>query len=576
VAKSRRIDNTSALSTNPAALFAAAAQAEIKANSVNNPRLLTGVPPGIVETVISSFLGFTDNNSLVHVNKKLHNNDLLLQNLLKQLLVELVGAFQEPNPKYSQEQADALLTGTFVLASNHPVEAQLAQSIAGKFFRVEEIGDLRFPTAFAAHQKQALAKSILLELLRAHQLFKAKALIQRFPAFLNNKEDNLDYLFALMVSDYQNEAEALIKHDPELLLMKGKVVDHDGQIYPDITPYQLALCYMHTRMYRLIRKYLPNETAALQSQEYELVGCEEYASASSAGLEALKEKYNALPEKFRIAFEYFKSMPLLLPETADSYLNRDNYVNRKIGGLMKELPVHLMKEFFYPREFKADTPFSSPKIMEAALPEARYRHTPIGEAFYPWDQGYKEATLWLNIMPREEKLNANSLAKTDSPQLIKSGDRFYVYGPMRTTTINENVVWGLQELDTKTLPQSAHRLFQERYSDVMPVIPNGLTIAPYKPALFPLFALVDNALQGGVLGFGFSFNFALSIQTQPHYIRLTGHGYDDYTAHDPYPGLAALYTCRGEERFKELSALRSYLPKPEAEPEPPRTPSPFR
>ena len=84
----------------------------------------------------------------------------------------------------------------------------------------------------------------------------------------------LAQLLKLVAEGEQDQAEALIKQTPQLLLASGTVTDLSGRTFKNITAFQYALWAMDWHMWTMIKKYLPTEAQAQQLQELETKGTE--------------------------------------------------------------------------------------------------------------------------------------------------------------------------------------------------------------------------------------------------------------------------------------------------------------
>lgn len=540
------ISSSSSPSTNPATLFTSNEPDLKRGSSLLADSLINS---GILENLINPFLDLKGTLSLTQINKKLYKSTLLKRAVEKQLLITLVGAYQEPHPKYTPEEAQFLLKGCLKLFENNPVEYQLALAVSlkpGEEKKAEEEKEglpKDFIKAFEEPRKQALAKALLLELIRAHQYPKTQALINKFPPFLSSTEDQMDYLLALMVSGSQNQAEAFIKENPELLEQKGRVLDQDGKTYKDITPYQYTLCLKHTQMRLMIRNYLPNESAALQAKEFE--------APTNHDMKALEKKYVDLMQKTQEAYQFF----IAKDKDKDDSWKYQQYVNywcRAIGGLQGEWAVHWMQEFFYPREFNGQTEFNSEEALKA-LPEAKYLD---GEPFYPADQGYMGTKLALKSYPPNAEIDVEELPQ-DLLLLIQKGNRYFIYGPRLSSDLKKEVAWELKELDAKIVANALSAL---------PFSKPPAGGVSYSPLLRPLYALVDRALVCRGVGSGFSFRFSVvnwRVGASGGGVFRGDFGPARAAVSLNLAGLSRLNVVRTEERNSELVRVRQHLPKSE-------------
>jgi hypothetical protein len=66
-------------------------------------------------------------------------------------------------------------------------------------------------------------------------------------------------LLRLVVEGEQDQAEAMIKKDKNLLLAAGRIIDLSGREFERITAFQYALWALDWHMWTMIQKYLPTE-----------------------------------------------------------------------------------------------------------------------------------------------------------------------------------------------------------------------------------------------------------------------------------------------------------------------------
>ena len=71
-------------------------------------------------------------------------------------------------------------------------------------------------------------------------------------------------LLRLVVEGEQDQAEKMLKKDPNLLLIAGTVTDLSGREFKQITAFQYALWALDWHMWKMIQKYLPTEAQTEQ------------------------------------------------------------------------------------------------------------------------------------------------------------------------------------------------------------------------------------------------------------------------------------------------------------------------
>ena len=68
----------------------------------------------------------------------------------------------------------------------------------------------------------------------------------------------------------QNEAEAMLKMNPQLLLCRGKMVEHNGRTFESATAFQYAVWAKDTHMLTMLMKYPPKESPLRQAIKEQL------------------------------------------------------------------------------------------------------------------------------------------------------------------------------------------------------------------------------------------------------------------------------------------------------------------
>ncbi len=232
----------------------------------------------------------------------------------------------------------------------------------------------------------------------------------------------LGQLLQWVAKGEQDDAEALIQGDRDLLLHAGTVTDLSGREFKEITAFQYALWAMDWHMWEMIRKYLPEEQQ--------------------------REQFEVLEKKGTVHGKHFSLQPLIkaLQAYADNYdsfnwkmfeSKREHHWQQVVVGAQKLLPVHVINEYFRP-----DRAFHPcPNFTEASLPRIRERGGILTyqiSPYYAWSQGEKrvlvrgsdkdecwfvkkavldgEGNGWFNDVPRDARA-LQSLAKARIQQL---------------------------------------------------------------------------------------------------------------------------------------------------------------
>ncbi|HQW58495.1 MAG TPA: hypothetical protein PK583_06035, partial [Gammaproteobacteria bacterium] len=143
--------------------------------------------------------------------------------------------------------------------------------------------------------------------------------VSDFPAFLQ-----------FVAEGEQDKAEAILKSNPNLVLLSGDVIDLSKRTFTGITGFQYAVWALDWHMWTMIRKYLPDELAWEQAQE-----CETGPWVRHHGTHA----QHILDNLIRA-----------LQVTIDLYNPKKNSEGdaawvQQVGGAQLLLPAHVMNEY---------------------------------------------------------------------------------------------------------------------------------------------------------------------------------------------------------------------------------------
>lgn len=197
--------------------------------------------------------------------------------------------------------------------------------------------------------KQEELKADMNDAEEEYELFRH--LISLAPNFASSGLDTrmIEQLLKLVVEGEQDQAEALIKKDPQLLLATGNIIDLSGRSFENITAFQYALWAMDYHMWTMIQKYLPVE---VQAKQYTLLECKGTAHGRHYDIKPL-----------------FDALKVFI-DNAEQW----NYDQRAVEQWCKEvgraqslLPVHVVNEYCRP-----DRSFASyPIDWESELPRTK-------------------------------------------------------------------------------------------------------------------------------------------------------------------------------------------------------------
>ncbi len=138
----------------------------------------------------------------------------------------------------------------------------------------------------------------------------------------------------------QEQAEEMLKQDPDLLLQKGNVTDLSGRTFSKITALQYALWALDSHMWKMLYKYFGDRNNAYeQQQELESSGIE-YCITTS--IQPIREKH----------FEFIPIEVTLYDYATHCegwiYGKCIDYWCKWIGGLQRQFPVHVVNEYCHP------------------------------------------------------------------------------------------------------------------------------------------------------------------------------------------------------------------------------------
>ena len=148
----------------------------------------------------------------------------------------------------------------------------------------------------------------------------------------------VNWLLSLVAQGRQDDAEAMIKQDPTLLLERGDVTDGAGRTFRGITALQYAVWALDAHMWTMILPYLDRLSPR--------------GSAS--------EQLRQLEEKGTAHGKHFDFKPLL--DAYAAFLRNDSSEeswSRGVGGAQRLLPDHVVQEYTTPdRPFEPTSSFA--------------------------------------------------------------------------------------------------------------------------------------------------------------------------------------------------------------------------
>lgn len=215
----------------------------------------------------------------------------------------------------------------------------------------------------------------------------------------------LGQLLKCVAEGEQNQAEALIQKNPELLLAQGSVTDLSNRTFKNITAFQYALWAVDYHMWTMIQKYLL--------------------------VEAQAEQYKTLENKGTSHGKHYNLQPLLgalrgyIDNAAKWNFDKQarEYWSENVGGAQKSLPAHVVNEYCrFDRSF-----IPCPTEWQSPLPRRQVVHD-------VWDGSKYVDAYWFSV-----------------PQLGASA-AFSRCGGARPSLIGAAIMWRPSDLPNTDLP----------------------------------------------------------------------------------------------------------------------------
>ncbi len=165
----------------------------------------------------------------------------------------------------------------------------------------------------------------------------------------------------LVAEGEQDQAEAMLKSNPDLALVSGDVTDLSKRTFTDITGFQYAVWALDWHMWTMIKKYLPDAELKKQVECLETgAWVENHGTSAEEILSTLMKAYDRT-RSFYNTSRHTESNKAWIEE---------------VGGAQRLIPVHVVNEYCHPtRSFYPRPDFNN----DVALP--RSRATKQGEWF---------------------------------------------------------------------------------------------------------------------------------------------------------------------------------------------------
>lgn len=159
----------------------------------------------------------------------------------------------------------------------------------------------------------------------------------------------LTRLLELVAFGEQDQAETIVKLDPALLLMKGKVTDGSGRTFKNITVFQYAVWALDWHMWTMLLKYLTKEEAGQQLSAWEKQAS--HPHGKHANWQGLIDAYTT----------YYISL-VTENRASDWGLTRSVWI-QQIGKAQLLLPAHVVNEYCHgSRAFSPLPDFENGKV----------------------------------------------------------------------------------------------------------------------------------------------------------------------------------------------------------------------
>jgi len=177
----------------------------------------------------------------------------------------------------------------------------------------------------------------------------------------------VDAFLKLVADGKQDEAEACLINNPNLVLASGDVIDYSGRPFRRITGFQYALWALDWHMWKMILKYLKQFPGEAEAQA-QTVATGSWVSDHG---------------------EYFNMQPLLavLETYRANYMDwsidksRDHWI-REVGGAQHLLPMHVFQEYCYPNRGFIPTPtFTEDEFPRIRISELDFDLSKVGIDF---------------------------------------------------------------------------------------------------------------------------------------------------------------------------------------------------
>jgi serine/threonine protein kinase len=200
----------------------------------------------------------------------------------------------------------------------------------------------------------------------------------------------LHQLLKLVAEGEQDQAEAMLKENPDLLLHAGDVTDLSKRTFTNITAFQYALWAMDWYMYNMLLEYMPREEATKQAEQASSGDwVSRHGETAQPLIQNLIDALDAYIKKYDSG-EFKKSID-----------NGEHWI-RVVGGAQRLLPVHVINQYCHPqRSFRPTPSFTEPTLPRSRKTDegewftVRYNHGTLGE--FTRIKGTEDWTGWAGV-----------------------------------------------------------------------------------------------------------------------------------------------------------------------------------
>jgi len=157
------------------------------------------------------------------------------------------------------------------------------------------------------------------------------------------KSKELEDFLRRVAKGKQDEVEAMLKKNKDLVLVPGDVTDLSNRAFKNITAFQYAVWALDWHMWTMLRKYLPDDDAREQIQTMETGAwvSQHGQSASWQNLLDALQKHIDLSRK-------------------SQHYEAKTQWQKQVGGAQRLLPAHVVNEYCHPkRSFEPCPDFNS-------------------------------------------------------------------------------------------------------------------------------------------------------------------------------------------------------------------------